>query len=125
MKYYHLSAEKLNKFILRPRIPRSIVEGFEDNKVKRVCFSTSIIGCIDAITCENYPFASEEFYVYKPINYTGKIVNPSEDQVCDVKSTKEKWFTDKVNIQCIGKIKAYGLNHFNRKMIKWYWIEKY
>ena len=125
MNYYHLSAISLSNTLLKPRVPESIMDCFEDNKTKRICFSTSITGCIKAITCCNYPFASEEFYVYKPINYTGKIVNPSEEQVCDVKLTREKWFTDKVNIQCIGKIKAYGLNHFNRKMIKWYWIEKY
>jgi hypothetical protein len=125
MNYYHISSTKLDKLILKPRIPKSIMEGFEDCRTKRVCFSTSMIGCIEAVTCCNSYYYSEKFYVYKPINYTGKIVKPSEEQVIDVESTREKWFTNKVNVQCIGKIRAWGLNKRNRKSIRWKWIEKY
>lgn len=45
---YHLS-ENPNLHILTPKVPDSAVDSFEDTTTLRVCFSTSINGCLNAL----------------------------------------------------------------------------
>lgn len=45
---YHLSKNP-NLHILTPRIPEKAIEGIEDTTTPRVCFSTSINGCLNAL----------------------------------------------------------------------------
>lgn len=48
MKYYHMSIEEevIEKFV--PRVPQDRMVG-EDDKIKRVCVSTSLNGCLSAV----------------------------------------------------------------------------
>ena len=64
---------------LEPRIPQNFLtkHGYEDNTTKRVCFSTSIDGCLIAL---------------------------SQKQVPDVTYTHEVWVTEPVTLKVTGKI---------------------
>ena len=94
--------------ILQPKIPNNYMtqNGFEDNKTKRICFSTSIGGCLIALS-QN--ITNKTFYVYQPVG-DHKIITPTEQQVPDVKITKERWICEPVKLVCIGKIKAIDEN---------------
>lgn len=122
MNYYHISECSLNGKTLKPRVPSSRMEK-EDSRKRRVCFSTSIRGCLKAICAEYFlRVGDDEYYVHVPYNYTGKVYKPSEKEVPDVKETREKWFLNKVKLRCVGKIKVRKdeKNHFT-----WKWMEKY
>lgn len=97
-----------NETILQPKIPNNYMtqNGFEDNKTPRVCFSTSIDGCLIALS-QN--ITNKEFYVYQPVG-KHKVIVPTEKQVPDVKITKERWICEPVELTCIGKIKAIDEN---------------
>lgn len=97
-----------NETILQPKVPNNYMtqNGFEDNKTPRVCFSTSIDGCLIALS-QN--ITNKEFYVYQPVG-KHKVIVPTEKQVPDVKITKERWICEPVELTCIGKIKAIDEN---------------
>jgi len=103
-KLYHLSVSNHNGEVFSPRVPESIWwDKGEDNKKKRICFSTSMSGAFRAINFDGY---EEELYIHIPENL--EKVNkhcwkPSVDEVEDVDFTGEKWVTCKVNMKCIGK----------------------
>lgn len=104
--YYHISLINHNGETFRPRIP-NVAECDGDTKHKRVCFSSSIKGAIEAI--HDFRFDTgywTYYYVHIPDNYIGKIITPTPEQVFDVNDTKEKWFTSNVKLKCIGIIKA-------------------
>ena len=94
--------------IVQPRIPDNYMtqNGFEDSKTPRVCFSTSIDGCLMGLS-QN--ITNKEFYVYHPVG-KHKVITPTEKQVPDVKITKERWICEPVELTCIGKIKAIDEN---------------
>lgn len=128
-------SEKKGLTHLEPRVPSNYMtkNGYEDGKTPRVCFSTSIDGCLMALSmkCTNH-----EYYVYTPIGH-GKVVSPTVKQVPDVKITHEKWILDPVEIKCIGKILCigdagedgipykYGSNTAELYKWNWKWVEKY
>lgn len=128
-------SEKKGLTHLNPRVPSNYMtkNGYEDGKTPRVCFSTSIDGCLMALSmkCSNH-----EYYVYTPTEY-GKIISPTVKQVPDVKITNEKWILEPVDIQCIGKILCigdagedgipykYGNNTAELYKWNWKWVEKY
>lgn len=97
-----------NETIVQPRIPDNYMtqNGFEDNKTPRVCFSTSIDGCLMGLS-QN--ITNKEFYVYHPVG-KHKVITPTEEQVPDVKIIKERWICEPVELTCIGKIKAIDVN---------------
>lgn len=122
MNYYHVSETNYDKKTFKPRVPCSIMDQ-EDNRTKRVCFSTNIRGCLKAIDIELFlNFGDDEYFVHVPNNYSGKIYKPSVSEVPDVKDTREKWLLNRVNLKCIGKIKVYKSKR-NKFIYKW--IEKY
>lgn len=94
--------------IVQPRIPDNYMtqNGFEDSKTPRVCFSTSIDGCLMGL---GQNITNKEFYVYHPVG-KHKVITPTEEQVPDVKITKERWICEPVELICIGKIKAIDVN---------------
>ena len=94
--------------IIKPKIPNNYMtqNGFEDNITPRVCFSTSIDGCLMGLS-QN--ITDKTFYVYQPVG-KHKIITPTEKQVPDVKITKERWICEPVELTCIGKIKAIDEN---------------
>ena len=94
--------------IIQPRIPDNYMtqNGFEDSETPRVCFSTSIDGCLIGL---GQNITNKEFYVYHPVGKY-KVITPTEEQVPDVKITKERWICEPVELTCIGKIKAIDEN---------------
>lgn len=122
-------SEKDNIETLKPRIPDNFMtkNDYEDNKTKRVCFSTSIDGCLIGLSmnCEN-----KIFYVYQPINKY-KIYKPNTKEVPDCEITNEVWITQDVRVKCIGKILCYGSydnpiiysygKNNEAKLYKWKW----
>ena len=102
-KLFFLSEKNMCGEILQPRIPKNFFteNGYEDKETKRVCFSSSIDGCLMGISmnCKD-----KYFYVHVPIEANLDIITPTIKQVPDSKLTKEKWVTKPVKIKCIGKI---------------------
>lgn len=109
----HLSSINHNGEWFKPRVPFSIVKSYykrednEDDKTKRVCFSSSITGAFYAKSFDGYP---EKLYVHIPENIEdivrrGKLYRPSEEQVFDVDYTDEYWVKCKVKMKCIGYIR--------------------
>lgn len=132
---YRISTEKIDN--IKPSIPDNYFtrNGYEDNKIKRICFSNSIDGCIMGIS---YNCTGKEFYVYQPISIDKtKIIYPTKDQVPDCKVTGEIWYLKETKLKCIGKIKVikpkgkditfkYGKDKYGiTGKWEWKWIEKY
>ena len=124
MNYYHISSDNQDNKKFKPRIPVLRMDD-EDGKTKRVCFSTSITGCLLAISVPSY-FTSidKNFYVHVPVRYKGKIHKPTKKEVPDVIVTREKWFLNTVKMKCIGKIKVYQ-SWKSKYGIRFKWVEKY
>ena len=99
--YYHLS-EIGNLEVLTPRVPESLVAMWEDNKIKRVCFSDSIEGCLSALQMPG------KYYVYTPrdVIHEDFIHYPTVDEVRDAKFTHEVWVLTEVPVKCIGIIET-------------------
>lgn len=119
----------LDKHKLNPRVPSNFLvdNGYEDDKTPRVCFSTSIDGCLRALS-QN--LKGVELYVYAPV---GKhdITTPTINQVPDVKITQERWITEPVSITKLGKIKVtkdsgkpghkYKYGKYEAELYDWDW----
>ena len=135
-RYYHLSTIKgLTK--LQPSVPNNFLTdyGFENNTIKRVCFTPSIDQCLMAMSAN---ITHKEFYVYIPYNIdTNKLRKPSVEEVPDSLITGEVWSLQSVRIKCIGKIrvtKPKGTTHkynygdkYTAELYEWEyeWVEKY
>jgi len=103
-KLYHLSMERMDGRVLYPRVPESRADD-EDDVTKRVCFSTSIRGCVKAICADDIACSA---YIYEPADISkikDSIVVPSTDEVNDVKETREKWVTCPVEVKLIGVVR--------------------
>lgn len=131
---YHLSETNLDGKILEPKVPSNflIQNGYEDKETKRICFSSSIDGCLMAMSSN---IKNKEFFVHTPFtNITA--YTPTISQVPDVKLTNEKWVKAPCKLKCIGKIKVgeaidkpltYKYGDKSANLYKWNynWIEKY
>lgn len=103
-KLYHLSMERMDGRVLYPRVPESRADN-EDSVTKRVCFSTSIRGCVKAICAESIVCSA---YIYEPADIDkikDNIVVPSTNEVSDVKDTREKWVTCPVELKLVGVVR--------------------
>ena len=113
---YHISKYKL----LTPMIPRIPKSKFEDQTTPRICFSTSIQGCLIGVN-ENKDISGEVFHVYGL--ETSNYITPTKEQVKDVDITGEVWVTEKCSpkhlydIKVIGK-KSEKTEKINGKMFK-------
>lgn len=105
-KYYHISQSNLDGKTLQPSIPDNYLtkNNYEDNTTKRVCFSTSIDGCLRGLS-QN--LKDKEYYVHI-LDGEYDIYTPNTTEVPDSKITKEVWVTEACNVKCIGKIKVTG-----------------
>lgn len=103
-RLYHLSQSNLDKKTINPRVPSNYFtkNGYEDATTPRVCFSSSIDGCLRGLS-EN--LTGKEFFVHIP---DGKydIFAPTKKEVPDCKVTHEVWIKEPVKIKCVGKIKV-------------------
>ena len=137
LNLFFISANKDIKELV-PRIPNNFFtkNGYENDSIPRVCFSTDIGKCLMALSMN---CTDKKFYVYSPIgNY--KIISPTKRQVPDVEITNEKWICEKVKLICIGEILCtgdkgedgipykYGQNNeYYGELYEWNWkwIKKY
>lgn len=127
-KLYHLSELNHDDEWFKPRVPESICDdGLEDDKIKRVCFSSSICGAFFAISPFGY---RKKLYVHIPVNIedivkSGKLCKPTEEQVYDVSTTNEFWVKKKVKMKCIGRISiGYKTNYWGTKF-SFNWLERF
>ena len=102
---YHVSYYPHDGEVFKPRVPQNIA-GEEDNKVKRVCVSTSVVGALRAICCED---VTGFYYLHKPVSVGKKkiedhIYKPTVDDVPDVIETREKWILCPVKMVDIGYV---------------------
>ena len=122
---YHISPTNLDGVVMKPAVPSSAMFD-EDSRHVRVCFSTSVMGCIRAFDPYVYKY-DMEYYVMTPVNYN--ILNvfvPSEKEVPEVKTTREKWVRNKVKVKCIGKIRINIKSMIGSyDEYKYRWVEKY
>ena len=124
---YHISELNHDGETFIPRIPEDAYTCDEDIKHKRICVSTSIIGCIRAIDpCMWYP--DTKWYVHVPVELDNlyekeHIYKPSEKDVPDVKVTREKWITKRVKMKCVGIVAGHYYMHPGRDYFRW--IEKF
>ena len=118
-----VSAENLPN-VIYPRIPNNYLTkfGYEDNVTKRVCMSTSISGCLAALSAN---IQGMQFNVY-----TSQIdaYKPTIEEVPDCKITNEVWSTEPVKLQYMCKIKVlsaydtqyeYSTKDFSAALYKW------
>ena len=146
--FFHISMDdKLNGKTLYPRIPTYLTEGGsqsdtyeEDATIKRVCFSPSIEGCLNAIISvqRNLDIVNKNIYVYipeKPISEYKIKTNKElikEKLVFDATTTGEMWILEPVKMKLYGvitvdKVKSItekktvsGILH-GRYDYKWHW----
>lgn len=133
--YFVSERSDFDKTIVQPRIPNNYMtkNGYEDGKTARVCFSTSIDGCLRGLSKN---CTGMELYVYQPVLNGQKIITPTTKQVPDANITKERWITEPVELVCIGKIEVvkdagkpghtykYGNNTAELYDWEWHWIER-
>ena len=105
-KVYHLSQTNLDGKTIQPTVPSNYMtkNGYEDGKTKRVCFATSIDGCLRGLSlkCEGM-----KLFVHVPDgNYN--IYKPSNKEVPDASITGEVWIKKAVKMKCIGQIYVIG-----------------
>lgn len=105
---YCVSLEKLKNLHLIPRVPNNFMTKnmFEDYTTPRVCFSTSISGCLSGLSMN---LDNKELYVYKLNNVDSyDIYFPTVKEVPDVKITDEVWCLNPCDISFVCKIKIKG-----------------
>lgn len=118
---YHISTRRFDNKTLKPRVPRSISPG-EDEETKRVCFSTSMTGCYRAACyCSYFTFYVHVLTNKDELLKNKQIVKPTTDMVWDQKLTHEYWSVGDSQLRCIGK--ALFIEDNNHIRIKW--IKKY
>ena len=134
-KVYHLSQTNLDGKTIQPTVPSNYMtkNGYEDGKTKRVCFATSIDGCLRGLSlkCEGM-----KLFVHVPDgNYN--IYKPSNKEVPDASITGEVWIKKAVKMKCIGQIYVIGDKGEDRIPYKygnktaelydweWKWIDKF
>lgn len=134
-KLYRISeSSNWDGAVISPRVPRNYMtdNGYEDDKTPRVCFSTSINGCLRAMSAN---LKNKEFYVFIP---DGKydFYRPTVKEVPDQLVTNEVWIKEDVKLKMIGKIHVseakdrpmrynYGTDKYAELYDwKWRWEEK-
>lgn len=106
VKLYHVSRDSHDGEVFKPRVPDNRIE-YEDDKVKRVCVSTSVIGALRGIACDD---ASGDYILHTPVNAGRKkisdyIYKPTVNELPDVIETREKWILCPVKMVECGCVK--------------------
>ena len=121
---FFISTQDLDGQTLIPRVPKNFLteRGYEDNTTKRVCLSTSIMGCLAAMSRN---IENEIFNVYK---VTANVYKPTTDEVPDCEITDEVWSLEPVKLNYQYSIKVgkaedkeykYKTRDFEATMYKW------
>ena len=137
---YHLSTENHNGDVFEPRYyDNDNVKAGTERRVKRICFSDSINGCIYSI----FPSGTYDvdLYVHIPGSEVTKVYETTQDDIYDSKITHELWVKEPVTMKCIGKIHISGVYKDKVKVLeadkdktgygkrkyyepRWNWVEK-
>lgn len=106
-KLYWLSEEDLDGKIMKPRVPDNYFtrNGFEENKIKRLCFSPTVDQCLMAMS-QN--LSGRTFYIYEPSIPIKNVKKPNVGAVPDSGITGELWVCEPVSIMKTGAIKVIG-----------------
>jgi hypothetical protein len=128
---YHVSEKFLGlKVLFNPRIPDNRFEGGtvfnpysgehleEDDKIKRICVSPSIRGCLKSFT-----FIYNQVYVYSPLYPRHVTRDMPLCLVPDAKETKEHWILTPTYMKYIGMIQVDDIHDINN--LKYKWIERH
>lgn len=137
---YHLSTENHDGDVFEPRYyDNDNVKAGTERRVKRICFSDSINGCIYSI----FPSGAYDvdLYVHVPGSEVTKVYETTPDDIYDSNITHELWVKEPVTMKCIGKIHISGVykdkvrvleankdktGYGKRKYYepRWNWVEK-
>ncbi len=137
---YHLSTENHDGDIFEPRYyDNDNVKAGTERRVKRICFSDSINGCIYSI----FPSGAYDvdLYVHVPGSEVTKVYETTPDDIYDSNITHELWVKEPVTMKCIGKIHISGVYKDKVKVLeadkdktgygkrkyyepRWNWVEK-
>lgn len=137
---YHLSTENHDGDVFEPRYyDNDNVKAGTERRVKRICFSDSINGCIYSI----FPSGAYDvdLYVHVPGSEVTKVYETTPDDIYDSKITHELWVKEPVTMKCIGKIHISGVYKDKVKILeadkdktgygkrkyyepRWNWVEK-
>ena len=118
MYLYHVSDNPTLPRIIKPRIP--CVYYKDEPKIKRICVSTSILGCICA-RYRNPKYKNADLYLYRV--YATEVAKPKS--VKDVNLTQELWILKPAKFELLGKItssSSYTLLGTENKVIGEYTI---
>ena len=137
-QYYRVAPGNMDGETVHPSIPQNYFtkHGYEDNETPRVCFSTSIGGCLTALSRN---LTDEILYVHVPEELPPgcTIYHPTTAQVPDCKLTGEVWLDKPCKLSCIGKIKCHPTRGVGKKfrygdgqiatLYSWMfeWLERY
>lgn len=137
---YHLSTENHNGDVFEPRYyDNDNVKAGTERRVKRICFSDSINGCIYSI----FPSGAYDvdLYVHIPGSEVTKVYETTPDDIYDSNITHELWVKEPVTMKCVGKIHISGVYKDKVKVLeadkdktgygkrkyyepRWNWVEK-
>lgn len=153
---FHVTPEKhADGQVWKPRVPDYLEPynpndtGFEDNTIPRICFSTSIEGCLNGITVNlprQNPDQFDKMYVYVPEKpwkeYKHKTNKElvKEKLVYDANVTREVWIMEPVRMKLYGVIRVDQVSNVKKKSAvptangvkgdrnyftyKWHWVVK-
>lgn len=153
---FHVSPDKhIDGQVWKPRVPDYLdpynpdETGFEDNTTPRICFSTSIEGCLNGITVNlprQNPDQFDKLYVYIPEEPWKKYKHKTNKElvkgklVYDANVTREVWIMEPVRMKLYGVIRVDQVSDAKRKSVvptasgkkdtrnyftyKWHWVVK-
>lgn len=153
---FHVSMDKhIDGQIWKPRVPDYLDPynpedtGFEDNTTPRICFSTSIEGCLNGITVNlqrQSPDTFDKMYVYVPEKPWKEYKHKTNKQlvkdklVYDANVTREVWIMEPVRMKLYGVIRVDQIADAKRKSVvptskgqkdtrnyftyRWHWVVK-
>ena len=153
---FHVTPDKhIDGQIWKPRVPDYLDPynpedtGFEDNTTPRICFSTSIEGCLNGITVNlqrQSPDTFDKMYVYVPEKPWKEYKHKTNKQlvkdklVYDANVTREVWIMEPVRMKLYGVIRVDQIADAKRKSVvptskgqkdtrnyftyKWHWVVK-
>ena len=103
MELFHISMDIKEKIkLFTPRIPERIYDG-ENNTIKRICFSDTVINCMKAIYVPLFTTGSKIMIYKKSFDYNDKyLIHPEEiynkGYVKDAKANHEYWYLKPITI---------------------------
>lgn len=123
MRFYFCTAKDgLGETIfLSPRVPETIDPENEDNTIKRICVSSSILGCLSGIG-HTLDKGDKVCIYYCDINDMNIIHQPSKEEVSDADYTGEFWILKRQKFTFLKSIIIDTRKHFYIENCKLYAI---